>query len=1084
MPEQQFHISTLTRSLGNGLELVEAPGVPGVSSVGNQAGRAGVGLRTKLAQLFEAGDAEHVRQLHRLCAGREAWMLEVSLTVEPPKRQADWTEPVHLRFDAVAWKEAADLYVAMLPALGLRVLAAKPEQLPGRLTDHARLALVDRAKRLNLKSLADAQQTESVSLREITVTAAVPSPRDLAEERGKDKAPSVLQAVATPLTGGPDSPAKAHAMEETLRQVVEVLVARQPASVLLVGPPGVGKTALVQELARRRVELLGPGRPCWSTSGSRLIAGQTGFGQWQEQCQKLCAEAARTRALVHVGQLTELLELGRHVSNTQSIGSFLRPWIARGELLVIAECTPEQLASLERKEPHVIGAFAQVRVPEPDAATTTRILTAVYRDMTRGAHVVEASLPALDWLHRLHRRYATYSAFPGRAIQFLGGLVHRREPGQTTALTVDEVTTAFARQTGLPEVLLKDELRLDLDAARDWFTRRVVGQDEAVEAVLDLLAAIKARLTRPRLPLASFLFVGPTGTGKTELARSLAEYLFGDARRLARFDLSEFSDSLSVQRLIGGPATGGSEGLLTAKVREQPFTVLLFDEFEKADPAFFDLLLQMLGDGRLTDAAGRVADFCNTVVIMTSNLGAREFQRGSAGFKSADLPEEDAQHHFDEAARRFLRPEIYNRLGAILRFRPLDRTLMRDVTVRHVDLLRQRDGLRLRGVELVLEAGVEEYLASRGHDPRYGARPLKRTLETELMTPLAEALCNVEHNQPVTATLSLKKGRLHLEMRSRPRGEEPAGGRQEIDLVQSVTALRRRLRDIATGTAMGNLETEEPVLALLEKRLARSGWKGADEEAKMQRLAAIRRVQGALNRLTTDVDDLETSLTTAFHLGRGLDKVAAQREREALALRVQQLSKGIFRLIFPQPDQVVLALYSESRAWLLELLEAYLRHAQAHQGTAPEWCYLLPPQSNEGEGARARRVEPKPTEKAPGADPPAGWVGIALALKGDLFHPRFREEAGVHKKTARETQALCLVEVADTSLRDYVPPAGIHRGGAVSEKGLKARRVFNMNELGVNDSALGEASFSRGGLDAVIGRLIEARLIALMDETV
>lgn len=1084
MPEQQFHISTLTHSLGNGLELVEAPGVPGVSCVGNQAGRAGVGLRTKLAQLFQPGETAQLRELHRLCAGREAWTLEVGLTLEPPKRQTNWTEPVNLRFDAVAWKEAEDVYVGMLPALGVRVLAAKPEQIPNRLLEHARLALVDRAKHLTLKSLADTQQTQSVRLQEITVTARVPTPRELAEARSKVKTPSVLHAVATPLAGGPDSPAKAHAMEETLRQVAEMLMARQPASVLLVGPPGVGKTALVRELARRRVELLGPGRPCWSTSGSRLIAGQTGFGQWQEQCQKMCAEAAKTRALVHLGQLAELLELGRHVSNTQSIGSFLRPWIARGELLVIAECTPEQLASLERKEPHVIGAFVQVRVPEPDAAATTRILTAVYRDMTRSDNLVAASLPALDWLHRLHRRYATYSAFPGRAIQFLGGLVHRREPGQRTALTVDEVTTAFARETGLPEVLLKDELPLDLEAARAWFTRRVVGQDEAVEAVLDLLATIKARLTRPRLPLASFLFVGPTGTGKTELARSLAEYLFGDARRLARFDLSEFSDSLSVQRLIGGPATGGSEGLLTAKVREQPFTVLLFDEFEKADPAFFDLLLQMLGDGRLTDAAGRVADFCNTVVIMTSNLGAREFQRGSAGFKSADLPEEDANHHFDEAARKFLRPEIYNRLGAILRFRPLDRALMRDVTVRHLDLLRQRDGLRLRGVELVLEAGVEEYLAGRGHDPRYGARPLKRTLETELMTPLAEALCNVRHDQPVTATLSLKKGRLHLEVRPRPQGQESAGGRQEFDIVQAVTALRRKLRDMATGTAVGNLETEEPVLALLEKRLQRGFWKGEDEKAKMERLAAIRQVMAALGSLTTDTDELETSLTTAFHLGRGLDMADAQRGHEGLGLRARQLSKDIFRLTFTRPDEVVLALYSDSRPWLLELLAAYVQHAQALKGAVLEWCYLLPPQSRDGEANRALRVEPKRTEKTPGAEPPTGWVGIALALKGDLFHPRFREEAGVHKKTVREAHALCLVEVADTSLKDYVPPAGIHRGGAVSEKGQKTRRGFNMEDLSVNDSALGGAKLSRGGLDAVIGRLIEARLVALMDETV
>src|SRR6185436_19571465 len=209
---------------------------------------------------------------------------------------------------------------------------------------------------------------------------------------------------------------------------------------------------------------------------------------------------------------------------------------------------------------------------------------------------------------------------------------------------------------------LDDRVPLRLAETRDWFTGRVIGQPEAVNRALDLLATIKARLARPRKPLASFLFIGPTGVGKTEMAKELAEFLFGDAARLARFDLNEFSDPISVQRLIGGPASRDSEGLLTARVREQPFSVILLDEFEKADPAFFDLLLQILGDGRLTDAAGRVADFCNSVIVMTSNLGAQGFQRGSPGFHAEGRMTPDAQEHFTGALQKFLRPEIFNRL--------------------------------------------------------------------------------------------------------------------------------------------------------------------------------------------------------------------------------------------------------------------------------------------------------------------------------------------------------------------------------------------------------------------------------------
>src|SRR5262249_30690931 len=188
----------------------------------------------------------------------------------------------------------------------------------------------------------------------------------------------------------------------------------------------------------------------------------------------------------------------------------------------------------------------------------------------------------------------------------------------------------FTRETGLPRFLLEDAVRLDLKATRDRFARRVIGQPEAVDLVVDLLATVKAGLTRPHKPIASLLFIGPTGVRKTEMAKALADFLFGDPGRLTRLDMSEYADPAAVQRLIGGGF--GAEGVLTSRIREQPFAVVLLDEFEKAHPLLFDLLLQVLGEGRLTDAAGRLADFCNAMVILTSNLGAESFQQGAFGF--------------------------------------------------------------------------------------------------------------------------------------------------------------------------------------------------------------------------------------------------------------------------------------------------------------------------------------------------------------------------------------------------------------------------------------------------------------------
>jgi ATP-dependent Clp protease ATP-binding subunit ClpC len=1070
MPDQTFNVQAVTLSFGDDLELVECHGFPTVSSLGDKAGRAAVGLRSKIQSLLRDAEAVPASSLHRRMTGKDARVEQVTLTLEPTKKRADWKEPLELRFDYITWTEADDLHLAFVPVLGVQVITAKPEQIAARVEAHVRLTLVDRVKKVSLKQLVLSQCVQTLRVESIGVTAYIQSPRDLEEAKaGEKKTKSVLSEVAQKLVQRNTMPA--FEMEATLHLLREALEARQPASVLLIGPPGVGKTAAVRELARTTTSNL------WSTSGSQLIAGQSGFGQWQERCRDLCREASKEKAVLHLGNLVELMEVGQHSANAQSIASFLRPWIARGELLAIAECTPEQLAIIERRDPHIAGAFMHVRVPEPSPEVTRKILERVFHHLARKDSDHAQSAPALDWLHRLHRRYATYSANPGRPIRFLTTLVTEQPAGQKTLLTLEQVTAAFTRETGLPEVLLKDELPLDLEATRTWFTQRVIGQPEAVEAVLDLLATIKARLNRPKQPLASFLFVGPTGTGKTELAKSLAEFLFGSANRLARFDLSEFSDPVSVQRLIGG--LGQAEGLLTARVREQPFSVLLFDEFEKADPAFFDLLLQILGDGRLTDAAGRSADFCNTVVIMTSNLGAREFQRGSMGFATAEG--DDGGSHFDEAARQFLRPEIYNRLGAILRFHALSRDLMLRVTRRHLALLQQRDGIRLRDVDLRLGPGVEEHLAARGHDPKYGARPLKRVLERELMVPLAEALNDVRHRQPLVASVNLIKGSLVIEVRQRQAKEDAAATQRAVELADDVLALRRRLSKLARSSTVSALENEVPLLAMLERRSAKRGWLSPEEQSRLVRLGHLRRALAALSTLTQRMDALETETLGTFHLAGGFDAGALQQSQSEIQAERLQLQRDFFRFSFPQPDDIVVAIYSEHRDWMQQLISIYLDHAAALEGRLVGFEFVRPPEGHDLPDSKPRREPPKKLS-APMEKPPGGWVGAIMHLRGDLFHPRFMREAGLHKHVNKGVHHLCLVEATATSLAEYTPPAGIHRAGAITDKGTKPLRTFKADEQTISDAVMGSSAWSRSGPDVAMCRLIEARLVKAMED--
>ncbi len=287
--------------------------------------------------------------------------------------------------------------------------------------------------------------------------------------------------------------------------------------------------------------------------------------------------------------------------------------------------------------------------------------------------------------------------------------------------------------------------------------------------MVDLLATVKASLTRPNRPIASLLFIGPTGVGKTEMAKALAEYFFSDRARLTRFDMSEFAGPAAVERLIG--TSHGNEGLLTAKVREQPFSVILFDEFEKVHPAFLDLLLQVLGEGRLTDAAGRLADFSNTIVIMTSNLGTASFGRGNFGLNRTTGPsgptgQPDAERHFTDEVRDFVRPELFNRIDRIVPFLPLERDVIEQIARREIELVAQRDGVKLRGMTLRLSAEVLTHLAKSGYDIRYGARPLKRAVERELLAPLADAVNAYSPDLPLEADATAENGAIRITVRA------------------------------------------------------------------------------------------------------------------------------------------------------------------------------------------------------------------------------------------------------------------------------------------------------------------------------
>lgn len=994
--EFDFPYWSVGQVLENRLTLVEALAFPEITRLGGDPDLLDRHINANLCAILEATPLANLYRRH-IAAPPTAGV--VTLPLDPPQEARLWRVPLPLSFHLLRWSHP-DAEIAYVPALGIEVVA-RAADMEERLPVEIRAALARRAGPLGLRDLVFLQRVSKlrVERRSVNVALRTAKARALAAEREHEDRPSVLAKVATPLTH--TAPARVIGMEHPVEQMAELLGGRVPRSVLLVGPSGVGKTAAFGELVRRRADFQLGATPFWTTSGARLVAGMSGFGMWQQRCQDVIREASRRRAVLHLGNLVELMHVGKSEHQSTGLAAFLRPAIGRGELLAVAECTPEQLPLIEREDPHLLDAFQRVEIPEPDVAQGRAILEhAVF--YAPGGSAQFLAPDALDTLDRLHRRYATYSAYPGRPLRFLRNLLHdcAGEP-----MTAAHVLTAFMRETGLPRVLLDPTERLDLEQVRNWFAARVLDQPEAVHRVVELLAATKAGLTRPRKPIASLLFIGPTGVGKTETAKALAEFLFGSKDRLTRFDMSEYGDPVAVQRLIGG--IHGDEGLLTAKVREQPFSVVLFDEFEKAHPQLFDLLLQVLGEGRLTDAAGRLADFTNAVIILTSNLGAASFQQGAFGFGSTGAAEGQqqtaAREHFEREVQAFLRPEMFNRIDRIVPFAPLGADAIRRIADGHLKRLATRDGVRYRGATLSLSEGVADRLARVGFDARYGARPLLRAVERDLLAPLAEQMNRYDGRSALRAEVTTDGNTLHVEVRARTdaAGREVTSHRTDSSLSQSAEAavdLRRLTQALERSACVRELQNElwqlereqahfekaqriwlawqarldqapPKIRARLAARIAAWHVRPADQE-RIARLSRLREVNHRLCELVNSARVLEDeTLTTLYGDADGMAIFA-----EKFAGREQPLLTDLYDLLlhfycreFSPTDRVTLALFGSDHEWLLELAAGYVEVAASLPGYQSElaaYCLLsnsAPPRATEAaETSKEKEENQKP----------------------------------------------------------------------------------------------------------------------------
>ena len=614
-----------------------------------------------------------------------------------------------------------------------------------------------------------------------------PESRPGRQEQGRSQAPlrppyrraetRVLDQYSRDLTliagGGGTDPVVGR--EREISRVIQILTRRTKNNPVLVGEPGVGKTAVAEALARRVARGEVPdtlkNRRIVTLDLASMLAGTKYRGDFEDRVKCIIKEVQRAGdVIVFIDELHTIVGAGS-AEGAIDAANILKPALGRGEIQVIGATTPEEYRKHIEKDAALERRFQPVNVPEPDGECCERMLLAL-RDSLEAHHGLRITDEAVSAAIRLSTRYICDRYLPDKAIDLLDEAASRvRVEGspsrtQVEASDVAEVVSAW---TGVPASAITEPESERLLRLEEALHRRVVGQDEAVSAVARAIRRGRVGLADPRRPLGSFLFLGPTGVGKTELCRALAEAVYGDEEALIRLDMSEYMEKHAVSKLIGSPpgyVGYGEGGQLTERVRRRPWSVVLFDEIEKAHEDVYNLLLQIMEDGRLTDSEGRRADFRSTIVVMTSNVGAKAIteNRPALGFSGAARDGDGAVREAVMAElRQTFRPEFLNRVDDAIVFRRLTPADVRRIARGLTDAVRER--MRALGVQLEVTDAALDLLAERGFDPTYGARPLRRCICTQLEDPAAEALLSGRTGPGDRLIADAKDGKLVLETR-------------------------------------------------------------------------------------------------------------------------------------------------------------------------------------------------------------------------------------------------------------------------------------------------------------------------------
>ena len=790
-----------------------------------------------------------------------------------------------------------------------------------------------------------------------------------------------------------------------IQQVLSLL--DQKRSVLIKGPQGVGKTAVIYGAAHAmRKRKRGNIRQLSTTVP---LVGTKYIGEWQTKLTNIVEAARKKKAILYFDDIWNLSNAGKSSSDPTCFLDTLRPYIEQNKLQLIGEITPETLRAMQ-KVPSFVSLFLVLNLLPLSRKDATDIVSKSAQN--QGLDLSERSLRSVV---QLTSRFLPRRPQPGPGLSLVDQVRHYRDQktqiGEPVSLTTEFIEKVFSIYTGLPKFIISKSEVIPARRIREFFQRLIIGQGEAIEAVVETIALYKSGLNDPERPIGTFLFVGPTGVGKTELARSIAKFLFGSTNRLLRFDLSEFKDYSSFEMLLGDPQNPEAPAKLIDPVKSQPFQVVLFDELEKAHANVWDIFLQLLDDGRLTPVGSEVVNFRNTIIIATSNVGADK-SAGPLGFGAGINEAHDDRMQIQQALEKVFRPEFLNRFGHIVTFHKLTKEQVRQIAGLEIKKILKREGILERNLFMDIDEAAIDKVIEETYDSKYGARALKRELQKRIILPLAVTLMEKPVEQGSILKITVVNNQIRVKIidtpESRTRKEELRPIRTESGKKLTREGIKELLQKAESDLAKISQHMDENTLLAECSKLQKTRnqpdfWN--DHDGALQVLLELDLYQSLTERL----DRLRTRY---YDIDEELSKAQTRTDIEKICRRIPHLTAAIekahLELALIGKDNISDAIISispmsaKSRK-LRDLLATAILDWSACQQYKTDWLY-----------------EPL-SDKEP----------IILLLTGHYAFGYLRLESGVHQlisiKDNKKVKSAVKCQVIPMSGDPEEPVLGEHR---------------------------------------------------------